>query len=77
LHKKEKKAKIKISFGGSMRSFGYKFPDFFLEYGPITAKNIDAAKAVVRKIFGVRRLPPGFSIWDISERPFGHWHISA
>ena len=60
-----------------MRSYGFKLPDFFMEYGPITAQSVDAAKAIIRKKLGVNRLPPGFRIWDLSERPLVRWRVSA
>jgi hypothetical protein len=59
-----------------MRSFGFKLPDFFKEYGPISAKNIEAAKASIRKQLGLRRLPPGIKVWDLSERPITRWRVS-
>ena len=37
------------------RSFGYKFPDFFMEYGPIEAPDLEGAKTLVRKRLGVSR----------------------
>jgi len=77
LAKYEKKAKIELSLGGTMRFYGFKLPDFFKEYGPISARSIEAAKAIVREKLGLKRLPQGFSIWELSERPLDRWRISA
>ena len=76
LQKNEKKAKIDLCHGGSMRSFGFKLPDFFMEYGPIAAQSIEAAKGIIRKKLGIRRLPPGFLVWDLSKRPLTRWRVS-
>jgi hypothetical protein len=56
-----------------MNLYGYKFPDFFLEYGPVPAKSLVAAKAAIRRRLGVRRLPLGFRVWDLEERPLAVW----
>ena len=48
------------------KSFGYKLPGYFMEYGPIEAGNLDEAKAVIRQRLGVNRLPWGLQIWDLS-----------
>jgi hypothetical protein len=60
-----------------VHSYGFKLPDFFMEYGPITAQSIDAAREAVRKQLGLSRLPPGFKIWDLAERPLARWRVSA
>ena len=60
-----------------MRSYGFKLPDFFMEYGPVSAHSIDAAKTLIRKKLGVRRLPHGIKVWDLAERPLARWRISA
>jgi hypothetical protein len=60
-----------------MQSFGYKFPDFFMEYGPVSAPCIDTARGLIRKKLGLRRLPPGFKVWDLSERPLKIWRVCA
>jgi len=60
-----------------LRSYGFKLPDFFMEYGPVAASSLDEARAIVRKRLGVRRLPPGIKIWDLSERPLTHWRVIA
>jgi len=60
-----------------MRSYGFKLPDFFMEYGPITAQSVEAAKSAIRQRLGLKRLPPGFMVWDLSERPLSRWRVSA
>ncbi len=57
------------------RSFGYKLPDYFMEYGPVTAANLDEAKAKIRQRLGVGRLPWGLKVWDLSERPLARWKV--
>jgi hypothetical protein len=59
------------------RRFGYKFSGYFMEYGPIEADNLDAAKAVVRHRLGVTRLPQGLQVWDLAERPLARWRVDA
>jgi hypothetical protein len=61
----------------SLRTFGYKFSGFFLEYGPIEAESLDAAKAQIRQRLGVSRLPLGVQIWDLAERPLTRWRVDA
>lgn len=58
-----------------MRAFGYKLPNYFMEYGPIQAASADEAKAEIRRRLGVRRLPWGLQVWDISERPLAQWRV--
>ncbi len=60
-----------------LRTFGYKFSGFFLEYGPIEAESLDAAKAQIRRRLGVSRLPLGVQIWDLAERPITRWRVDA
>lgn len=60
-----------------MRTFGYKFSGYFMEYGPIEAPNLEAAKTKIRRQLGVTRLPFGFQVWDLSERPLTRWRIAA
>lgn len=57
-------------------SFGYKFPDFFMEYGPVEAPDLDTAKALVRKRLGVGRLPKGMEVWNLADRPLTRWRPS-
>jgi hypothetical protein len=59
------------------RSFGYKFSGYFMEYGPVEAESPDAAKAQIRQRLGVNRLPLGFQIWDLSERPLTRWRVDV
>ena len=60
-----------------LRSFGYKLSGFFMEYGPIEADSLDAAKAQLRQRLGVSRLPLGIQIWDLAERPLVRWRVDA
>ena len=55
------------------KSFGYKLPGYFMEYGPILAPSEDSAKAQIRKKLGLNRLPSGVQIWDLSTRPLSQW----
>lgn len=59
------------------RDFGYKFSGYFMEYGPIEADSIDAARAAIRQRLGVGRLPLGIQIWDLAERPLTRWRAEA
>ncbi|WP_243318622.1 hypothetical protein [Geothrix paludis] len=61
----------------SFRSFGYKFSGYFMEYGPIEAESLESAKAQIRQRLGVSRLPLGFQVWDLSERPLTRWRVAA
>ncbi len=61
----------------SLRSFGYKFSGYFMEYGPIEAESLDGAKAQIRGRLGVGRLPLGIQIWDLTERPLTRWRVDA
>lgn len=58
------------------RSFGYKLSGYFMEYGPLEAENLDAAKAQIRKRLGVTRLPLGLQVWDLAERPLTRWRVA-
>lgn len=58
-----------------LRSFGYKFSGYFMEYGPLEAESLDGAKAQLRKRLGLSRLPLGVQIWDLSERPLVRWRV--
>jgi hypothetical protein len=60
-----------------LRTFGYKFSGFFVEYGPIEAESLDAAKAQVRQRLGVSRLPVGVQIWDLADRPLIRWRVDV
>ncbi|MBI4912898.1 MAG: hypothetical protein HY823_09175 [Acidobacteria bacterium] len=59
-----------------MKLFGYRFPGYFMEYGPVEARDMEEARLVVRQRLGVRRLPPGLSIWDLAERPLARWRVA-
>jgi len=60
-----------------LRGFGYKFSGYFMEYGPIEADSLESAKAQVRRRLGVTRLPQGFQIWDLTERPLTRWRVDV
>jgi hypothetical protein len=59
------------------RRFGYKFSGYFMEYGPIEADSLDAAKAEIRQRLSVTRLPLGLQVWDLAERPLARWRVDA
>ena len=59
----------------NLRSFGYKFSGYFMEYGPLEAENLEGAKAQLRKRLGLSRLPLGVQIWDLAERPLARWRV--
>lgn len=59
------------------KSFGYRFQGYFMEYGPLEAESLDAAKAQIRKRLGVSRLPLGLQVWDLAERPLTRWRVAA
>jgi len=61
----------------SFRSFGYKFSGYFMEYGPLEAESLEAAKAQIRQRLGVTRLPLGLQVWDLAERPLTRWRVAA
>jgi hypothetical protein len=58
-----------------LRSFGYKFSGYFMEYGPIEAESLDGARAQLRQRLGLSRLPLGVQIWDLAERPITRWRV--
>lgn len=60
-----------------MRTFGYKFSGYFMEYGPVEAESLDEARAKIRRQLGVTRLPLGFQVWDLVERPLTRWRVLA
>ena len=60
-----------------LRSFGYKFSGYFMEYGPVEADSLDTAKTLIRQRLGVNRLPLGFQIWDLTERPLARWRVDV
>ncbi len=61
----------------TFRAYGYKLSGFFVEYGPIEADSLEAAKAQIRQRLGVTRLPLGVQIWDLAERPLTRWRVDA
>jgi len=58
-----------------MTQWAWQEPGFFKHYGPVTAPSLDAAKAEIRKRLGVKRLPHGIQVWDLSERPMDRWRV--
>lgn len=65
-----------VRMEGVMRNFGYKLAGYFMEYGPIPAADLEEAKQQIRGRLGVRRLPGGIQIWDLSERPLARWKVA-
>jgi hypothetical protein len=61
----------------SLRQFAYKFSGYFMEYGPVEAGSLEAAKAEIRQRLGVQRLPFGIQIWDLTERPLARWRVDV
>lgn len=55
------------------QSYGYKFPDFFMEYGPVEAADLETARTLVRQRLGVNRLPRGMDVWNLADRPLIRW----
>ncbi|HET6330651.1 MAG TPA: hypothetical protein VFF76_07675 [Holophagaceae bacterium] len=56
-----------------MRAYGYRFPGFVVEHGPVQAGSLADAKAQIRKRLGMSKLPWGFQVWDLSRRPLRVW----
>ena len=48
-----------------------------MEYGPLEAESLEAAKAQIRQRLGVTRLPQGLQVWDLAERPLTRWRVAA
>lgn len=57
------------------KSFGYKLPGYFMEYGPILADSEEAARHEIRRRLGVKRLPWGLQVWDLRNRPLARWIV--
>jgi hypothetical protein len=57
------------------KSFGYKLPGYFMEYGPVVAASEQDARAQIRHRLGLGRLPWGVQVWDLSERPLAQWRV--
>ena len=47
-----------------------------MEYGPVEAGSLEAAKAQIRKRLGVNRLPLGLQVWDLAEHPLARWRVA-
>jgi len=56
-----------------LKSFGYKLPGYFMEYGPVSATDEENAKVMIRQRMGVKRLPWGLQVWDLADRPLRRW----
>ncbi len=56
-----------------MHTYGYRFPGFVTEHGPVQAKSLAEARTQIRKRLGVSKLPWGFQVWDLSQRPLRVW----
>ncbi len=59
-----------------LKSFGYKLPGYFMEYGPVYAQDAEAAKALIRQRLNVKRLPWGLQVWDLEQRPLARWRVA-
>lgn len=57
-------------------AYGYKLPDYFMEYGPVIAGSETEAKALIRERLNTKRLPPGIRIWDLASRPLTQWRVA-
>ncbi|HNX95698.1 MAG TPA: hypothetical protein PKL14_11105, partial [Holophaga sp.] len=57
-------------------AFGYKLPGYFMEYGPIHARDEAEARTVIRQRIGVKRLPMGLRVWNLAERPLRRWQVA-
>lgn len=56
-----------------MHAYGYRFPGFVAEHGPVQAKSLAEARTQIRKRLGVSKLPWGLKVWDLAERPLRVW----
>ncbi len=59
-----------------MHAFGYKLPDYFVEYGPVYAEDEESARSLIRQRMGVKRLPWGLRVWDLEKRPLAKWRVA-
>lgn len=57
------------------KSFGYKIPGYFMEYGPVVAGSELEARTIIRRKLGVKRLPWGLQVWDLAVRPLAKWKV--
>lgn len=56
-----------------MHAYGYRFPGFVAEHGPVQAGSLAEARSQIRKRLGLSKLPWGFQVWDLSVRPLRTW----
>ena len=61
---------------GELKSFGYKQMGYFMEYGPVHAKDLEEARTLIRERLNTRRLPWGLQVWDLAERPLAKWRVA-
>lgn len=59
-----------------LKSFGYKLPGYFMEYGPIYARSEGEARSLIRQRLNTKRLPWGLQIWDLEKRPLVRWRAA-
>ncbi len=59
-----------------MRAFGYKLPDFFMEYGPVFAPGGEKPRGEPPPRLGSPRLPGGLRVWDLPNRPLARWRAA-
>lgn len=59
-----------------LKSFGYKLPGYFMEYGPVLAVDEEDARKLIRARLNVRRLPWGLQVWDLANRPLAKWKVA-
>lgn len=59
-----------------LKSFGYKLPGYFIEYGPVLALNEEEARRLIRQKLNTKRLPWGLQVWDLDTRPLVKWRVA-
>ncbi len=59
-----------------LKSYGYKLSGFFMEYGPVYARDLDEARTLIRQRLNARRLPWGLQVWDLADRPLAKWRVA-
>jgi hypothetical protein len=59
-----------------LKSFGYKLPGYFMEYGPVYAHTEDEARTLIRQRLNAKRLPWGLQVWDLERRPLAKWRVA-
>ena len=59
-----------------LKSFGYKLPGYFMEYGPVYALSEDEARVLIRQRLNAKRLPWGLQVWDLEQRPMIKWRVA-